>query len=51
MASIGAEVVVQARGVIADPENPLLSSYRSNVLKDWIRAHPLTAAIHYPELE
>ena len=39
-----------ARGVSDDPENPMLSSYGANVLKGWLRAHPETARIHYPEL-
>jgi hypothetical protein len=28
----------------------MLSSYGENVLKGWLRAHPQTARIHYPEL-
>ena len=45
-----AELAAEARGVSDDPNNPMLSSYGSNVLKGWVRAHPQTAAIHYPEL-
>lgn len=45
-----AELAAEARGVTDDPENPMLSSYGANVLKGWVRAHPQTAAIHYPEL-
>ena len=45
-----AELAADARGVSDDPENPMLSSYGANVLKGWLRAHPQTAAIHYPEL-
>jgi len=45
-----AEVAAEARGVSDDPDNPMLSSYGANVLKGWVRAHPQTAAIHYPEL-
>ena len=45
-----AEVAAEARGVSDDPYNPMLSSYGANVLKGWVRAHPQTAAIHYPEL-
>lgn len=43
-------LLAEARGVSDDPDNPMLSSYGSNVLKGWVRAHPETAAIHYPEL-
>ncbi len=43
-------LAAEARGVSDDPENPMLSSYGANVLKGWVRAHPQTAAIHYPEL-
>ncbi|NVM94152.1 isopenicillin N synthase family dioxygenase [Arthrobacter wenxiniae] len=44
------ELAADARGVSDDPQNPMLSSYGANVLKGWVRAHPQTAAIHYPEL-
>ncbi|MDQ0276031.1 isopenicillin N synthase-like dioxygenase [Arthrobacter silviterrae] len=44
------ELAAEARGVSDDPDNPMLSSYGANVLKGWVRAHPQTAAIHYPEL-
>jgi isopenicillin N synthase-like dioxygenase len=44
------ELSAEARGVSDDPDNPMLSSYGANVLKGWVRAHPQTAAIHYPEL-
>lgn len=44
------ELASQARGVSDDPHNPMLASYGANVLKGWLRAHPQTAAIHYPEL-
>ena len=43
-------LAADARGVSDDPTNPMLSSYGANVLKGWLRAHPQTAAIHYPEL-
>jgi len=39
-----------APGVSDDPDNPMLSSYGANVLKGFVRAHPETARIHYPEL-
>ncbi len=45
-----AELTAEARGVSDDPQNPMLASYGANVLKGWLRAHPQTAAIHYPEL-
>ncbi|KUM29225.1 isopenicillin N synthase family oxygenase [Glutamicibacter mishrai] len=45
-----AELAAEARGVSDDPENPMLASYGANVLKGWLRAHPQTAAIHYPEV-
>ncbi|GAA3665125.1 isopenicillin N synthase family oxygenase [Arthrobacter ginkgonis] len=43
-------LAADARGVSDDPTNPMLSSYGANVLKGWLRAHPQTAAIHYPQL-
>ncbi|WP_404288948.1 isopenicillin N synthase family dioxygenase [Glutamicibacter arilaitensis] len=45
-----AELAADARGVSDDPHNPMLAAYGANVLKGWLRAHPQTAAIHYPEL-
>ncbi|PRB69360.1 2-oxoglutarate and iron-dependent oxygenase domain-containing protein [Arthrobacter sp. MYb213] len=45
-----AALAAQARGISDDPQNPMLASYGANVLKGWLRAHPQTAAIHYPEL-
>ena len=45
-----AEIADEARGVSDDPENPMLASYGANVLKGWLRAHPQTAKIHYPNL-
>jgi isopenicillin N synthase-like dioxygenase len=44
------ELAADARGVSDDPTNPMLSSYGANVLKGWLRAHPETARIHYPQL-
>jgi isopenicillin N synthase-like dioxygenase len=44
------ELAADARGVSDDPTNPMLSSYGANVLKGWLRAHPETAKIHYPDL-
>jgi isopenicillin N synthase-like dioxygenase len=43
-------LAAEAPGVTEDPANPMLSSYGANVLKGWIRAHPETAKVHYPEL-
>ncbi|GAB3620853.1 isopenicillin N synthase family oxygenase [Glutamicibacter endophyticus] len=45
-----AELAAAARGVSDDPHNPMLASYGANVLKGWLRAHPETAARHYPQL-
>lgn len=45
-----AHLAAEARGVSDDPENPMLASYGANVLKGWLRAHPQTAALHYPQL-
>lgn len=45
-----AELAVQSRGISDDPENPMLASYGSNVLKGWLRAHPQVAKLHHPEL-
>ncbi|MGG5752693.1 isopenicillin N synthase family dioxygenase [Zafaria sp. Z1313] len=45
-----ADLAADARGVSDDPANPMLASYGANVLKGWLRAHPETARIHYPEL-
>lgn len=39
-----------ARGVSADPDNPLLADYGANSLKGWLRAHPETARRHHPDL-
>lgn len=44
------ELADEARGISDDPENPMLASYGANVLKGWLRAHPQTAKIHYPNL-
>jgi isopenicillin N synthase-like dioxygenase len=44
------ELAAEARGVSDDPDNPMLSTYGENVLKGWLRAHPETARLHYPEL-
>ncbi|MDR6891852.1 isopenicillin N synthase family dioxygenase [Falsarthrobacter nasiphocae] len=44
------EFAREARGVSQDPDNPMLPVYGDNVLKGWLRAHPRTAAAHYPEL-
>ncbi len=44
------ELSASARGVSDDPENPMLSSYGSNVLKGRVRAHPDVTELHHPEL-
>lgn len=44
------ELRAVARGMSDDPENPMLSTYGSNVLKGRLRAHPDVAGLHYPEL-
>ncbi|MET4060336.1 isopenicillin N synthase-like dioxygenase [Arthrobacter sp. UYP6] len=44
------ELAAQSRGISDDPENPMLASYGSNVLKGWLRAHPQVAQLHHPEL-
>lgn len=43
-------LAADARGASDDPHNPMLASYGANVLKGWLRAHPETARIHYPQL-
>jgi isopenicillin N synthase-like dioxygenase len=45
-----AELRAQARGITADPDNPLYDTYGENSLKSRLRAHPNVAAIHHPEL-
>jgi isopenicillin N synthase-like dioxygenase len=44
------ELAAEARGVSDDPDNPMLASYGSNVLKGWLRAHPEVARLHHPGL-
>ncbi|ALE05853.1 2OG-Fe(II) oxygenase [Arthrobacter sp. ERGS1:01] len=48
--TLPAALAAEAPGVSQDPDNPMLSSYGANVLKGWVRAHPETARLHYPEL-
>jgi isopenicillin N synthase-like dioxygenase len=45
-----AELAAQARGVSDDPANPMLSSFGSNMLKGFVRAHPRVTAKFHPEL-
>ncbi|MGL3150940.1 isopenicillin N synthase family dioxygenase [Microbacterium sp. A82] len=45
-----AELAAEARGVTADPTNPIHSLYGENALKSRLRAHPDVAAIHHPDL-
>ncbi len=44
------DLLAAATGVSDDPENPMLASYGSNVLKGRLRAHPDVAELHHPEL-
>ncbi len=37
------ELAARARGVEADPSNPMSSNYGENALKGWLRAHPRVA--------
>ncbi|WP_300264828.1 2-oxoglutarate and iron-dependent oxygenase domain-containing protein [Microbacterium sp.] len=45
-----ADLAADARGVSADPTNPIHSLYGENALKSRLRAHPDVAAIHHPDL-
>lgn len=45
-----AELAAEARGVTADPANPIHATYGENALKSRLRAHPDVAAIHHPDL-
>ena len=38
------ELAEDARGVSADPDNPLLAAYGDNALVGWLRSHPRVAA-------
>lgn len=44
------DVRAAARGVSADPANPLHPLYGANSLKGWLRAHPETARRHHADL-
>lgn len=44
------ELKAVARGVSADPANPMLREVGANHLKARLRSHPDVAAIHYPDL-
>ena len=44
-----AELAIEARGVSADPDNPLLSVYGENWLKSRVRAHHNVVEAQYPE--
>ncbi|UWF78334.1 MULTISPECIES: isopenicillin N synthase family dioxygenase [Microbacterium] len=44
------ELAAQARGVTADPANPIHALYGENALKSRLRAHPDVAAVHHPDL-
>lgn len=41
------ELAVHARGVEADPDNPIFDSYGENAWKSRTRAHPDVAALHH----
>ncbi len=45
-----AELTADARGVTADPDNPIHALYGENALKSRLRAHPDVAAIHHADL-
>ncbi|WP_353111788.1 2-oxoglutarate and iron-dependent oxygenase domain-containing protein [Microbacterium sp.] len=45
-----ADLAAQARGVTADPANPIHALYGENALKSRLRAHPDVAAIHHADL-
>lgn len=44
------ELAAEARGVTADPRNPIHALYGENALKSRLRAHPDVSAIHHPDL-
>jgi isopenicillin N synthase-like dioxygenase len=44
--SLPRELAVRARGVTADPANPIFSTYGRNAWKSRLRAHPDVAAAH-----
>lgn len=43
-------LAAEARGVTADPANPIHALYGENALKSRLRAHPDVAAIHHADL-
>ncbi|GGO43461.1 2-oxobutyrate oxidase [Citricoccus zhacaiensis] len=45
-----AELAAEARGVSDDPDNPMLASFGSNMLKGFVRAHPKVTEKFHPEL-
>lgn len=45
-----AELAADARGASDDPDNPMLASFGSNMLKGFVRAHPKVTERFHPEL-
>lgn len=45
-----ADLAAEARGVTADPSNPIHSLYGENALKSRLRAHPDVSEIHHADL-
>jgi isopenicillin N synthase-like dioxygenase len=43
------ELAAQARGVEADPANPMSAHYGENALKGWLRAHPKVAQRYWSD--
>jgi isopenicillin N synthase-like dioxygenase len=41
---------LETPGIMADPENPIFTTYGENALKSRLRTHPDVAAIHYSDL-
>lgn len=50
LVELPAELAAAAKGVTADPENPIHGLYGENALKSRLRAHPDVAAIHHPDV-
>ncbi len=41
---------LETPGIMAEPENPIFTTYGENALKSRLRTHPDVAAIHYSDL-
>ncbi|MDQ1129120.1 isopenicillin N synthase family oxygenase [Microbacterium sp. SORGH_AS_0888] len=50
LVELPAELAAEAKGITADPHNPIHGRYGENALKSRLRAHPDVAAIHHPDL-